>query len=309
MEKKQKLLVNLSVFLLVGVFILYVVKSINKDEQTYAERYPEADYAFVSPYELIAEFSIPAVINRIEYDNGRLLVVAGNTIYSYTERGEELLSFSVKPDVRDITIEGDEIYALYPTFIEVYSKQGEPLRQWEACSDLSDYCSLAVAGDYLFVTDAQNKNICKYTKEGNFVKFIFSPRGFIIPSYAFDIASHNDTIFCSNSGRHLIESYTLEGDFIAAFGGPGGDAGHFAGCCNPAFLTFSSEGLLLTSEKGNPRISSFDKTGSFRSVLINSRLLGGGSDAREIRSYEDRLYVAGKNKISVFKQKELQLNG
>ena len=91
---------------------------------------------------------------------------------------------------------------------------------------------MALTGDFVFITDAQNKNIVKYSREGNFKTFIDSPRDFIIPSYSFDILSYNDTLYCVNSGRHLIESYTLDGDFIAAFGGSGTEHGFFAGCCN-----------------------------------------------------------------------------
>ena len=65
-------------------------------------------------------------------------------------------------------------------------------------------------------------------------------------------------------------------------------------------MLFRSDGVLLTSEKGNPRISSFNTNGNFREILLNSRLLGGGSKAYEMRSSDNLLYVAGKKKISVF---------
>ena len=304
MNKNLKIVLNVMVLLLIGGFVWYIVTSINKEEIAYAESYSEAEITFVSSYDLVSDFTLPAEINRFEYSDDKLFISAGNAIYVYSLDGEKQTFFAVNPDVRDIAVEGDRIYVLYPALIEVYSQQGDSIHQWEACSDLSDYCSLAIAGDFVFVTDAANKNICKYTKEGYFVKFIQSPRGFIIPSYAFDIASRNDTIFCSNAGRHLVESYTLDGDFIAAFGGPGGESGFFAGCCNPSFLTFTSDGKLLTSEKGNPRISSFNRNGKFGEILLNSRLLGGGNKAYEMRSKDNLLFVAGKNKISTFKQKD-----
>ena len=304
MNRNLKIVLNAMIFLLIGGFVWYIVASINKAEVTYIALHSEADRTFVSAYEFVTDFILPEEVNRFEYNDEKLFIAAGNNIYVYNANGEKQTSFAVKPDVRDIAVEGEVIYVLYPTFIEVYSQQGDSLHQWEACSDLSDYCSLAIAGDFVFVTDAENKNICKYTKEGYFVKFIQSPRGFVIPSYSFDIVSRNDTIFCSNAGRHLVESYTLDGDFIAAFGGPGGESGFFAGCCNPSFLTFTSDGRMLTSEKGNPRISSYERNGNFGEVLLNSRLLGGGSNAYEMRSIDNLLYVAGKHKISVFKQKD-----
>ncbi len=298
MGKKSKILLNVAIFFVIIAFIWYMVKSVNKEETTYAETKQETP--FISPYKKILSFDLPAEINRFELYNNNLYITAGQSLYIYDKGGNQIVAFEVKPDVRDITVEEKNIYILYPTYIEVYSPEGKLTHQWEACSELSDYCSFALAGDFVFVTDAANKNICKYTKEGNFVKFIQSPRDFIIPSYSFDIESRNDTIYCVNSGRHLIEKYTLEGNFVSAFGGPGGEAGFFAGCCNPAYISFTDKGEIITSEKGNPRVSSYETNGRFKEVLLNNRLLGGGNKAYEVRAAGNLLYVAGKKSITVF---------
>ena len=298
MVKNLKILLNIAIFLVVTGFIWYVARSVNKEEITYVENRPETP--FTSPYKAVSSFELPQEINRFELHNGMLFIVSGESVYIYDTAGSKLSSFPVKRDVRDISIEEGKIYILYPTFIEVYTFEGELSHEWEACSELSDYCSLALAGDFVFVTDAENKNICKYTKEGNFAKFIKSPRNFIIPTYSFDIESMNDTIYCVNSGRHLVETYSLDGEFIAAFGGPGGEAGFFAGCCNPAYISFTPNGELITSEKGNPRISIYGRNGVFKEMILNSRLLGGGNKAYETRTDGNLLFVAGKNKISIF---------
>ena len=297
MKRNLKILLNIAIFLVVIGFIWYMARLINKQEITYADTATEEP--FTSPYKEVSSFILSQEINRFELHDNKLYISTGEFISIYDREGKQLASFRVKPDVRDLTVGEENIYVLYPSFIEVYSTDGELIHQWEACSELSDYCSFTLAGNFVFVTDAENKNICKYTKEGNFVKFIRSPHNFIIPSYSFDIESRNDTIYCVNSGRHLIESYTLDGEFIAAFGGPGSEPGAFAGCCNPVYLSFSSEGELITSEKGNPRISSFERNGKFKEIVLNSRLLGGGNKAYEVQADKGRLFVAGKNKISI----------
>jgi len=302
MKKHLKILLNIAIFLVVIGFVWYMARLINKQETTYADTVMEEP--FVSPYKEISSFTLSQEINRFELYEGKLYISAEESVFIYDNEGKQLSSFQVKPDVRDITVEEENIYILYPAFIEVYSINGELTHEWEACSELSDYCSFALAGDFVFVTDAENKNICKYTKEGNFVKFIRSPHNFIIPSYSFDIESWNDTIYCVNSGRHLIETYTLDGKFIAAFGGPGSEPGAFVGCCNPVYISFSPQGKLITSEKGNPRISSFERNGKIKEILLNSRLLGGGNRAYGIRADGNQLFVAGKNKIAIFELKE-----
>jgi len=300
MTKISKITLNLVIFLVIIGFAWYMVSSINKDESPGSRIFQGTDESFASHYKQISSFKLPEEINRFELQGKRLFISAGQTVYILDTEGKRLANFPVGTDVRDITVSSDEIYLLYPTRITVYSMDGKLTRQWEACSKLSDYCSFTIAGDAIFVTDAENKDICKYTTEGNFVKFIKSPHGFIIPSYSFDIDSWNDTIYCVNSGRHSVESYTLNGDFIAAFGTPGSEAGSFAGCCNPAYISFAPCGALITSEKGNPRVSSFERNGKFKGVWLNAKMLGGGIKACALRAMDDKLFVAVKNKISVF---------
>lgn len=298
MSKTWRVLLNLAILLVVVAFVWYMARSVNKEETTYAEAPREEP--FTSRYTKVSSIDLPEEINRFDLADGMLYISAGQTVYLFNTNGKKQASFPVKPDVCDILADGEEIYVLYPTFIEVYSTNGSLIREWEACSELSGYCSIALAGGHLFVTDAENKNICQYTLEGNFVRFIQSPRGFIVPSYSSDITSRNDTVYCVNPGRHLVETYTPTGEFIAAFGGPGGEAGFFAGCCNPAYVSFTPEGELITSEKGNPRVSVFGKNGVFREMLLNNRLLGGGSKAYETHTDGEMLFTARKNKIDVY---------
>ena len=218
----------------------------------------------------------------------------------YGLSGELQTNFSTPSDLRDISIYDGFIYALYPSRIEVYNRQGDIVREWDACSENSDYCSFTVCQAGVFVTDAANKNICKYHLDGTLARFIQSPKGFIVPSYCFGITYMDGTIYCSNPGRHLVESYTTEGEFIASFGKSGAEAGSFSGCCNPAILTPSNHGELLTSEKGIPRISCYRTDGKFRSVLLDSKALGRGHEAYNVRVMKDKLIVAGGNKVSVF---------
>ena len=300
MNKIFKITLNLGIFFVVIGFVWYMVTQLNNGASPNSGTSENTEDYFVSPYKRVASFKLPEEINRFELQDNKLYVSAGQTVYIFDTEGKQSGSFPAEQNVRDITVCKDEIYLLYPTRIAVYSMSGEPVRQWEACSDLSDYCSFTIVGNGVFVTDAANKNICKYATDGNFVKFIKSPVGFIIPSYSFDIDSWNDTIYCVNSGRHLVETYTLDGVFIGAFGNPGTEAGSFAGCCNPAYISFTADGTLITSEKGTPRISSFERNGKFKDLLLNSKTLGGGNQAYQVKTLNDNLFVAGKNTISTF---------
>lgn len=261
--------------------------------------------AFKSPYKLVSSFSTPDQIEGFELVGDRLIVATSNNLSIYDQSGILLNNFAIGSNIRDIAVEKETIYLLFPARIEVYNTDGDWLRDWEACSDKSDYCSFAVTPESVFVTDAGNKNICKYTSEGRFVKFIQSPDGFIIPSYSFGITYAKGSIFCSNSGRHRVENYTLDGEYIGSFGKPGGAAGLFCGCCNPVHLSYNTAGEIITSEKGNPRISCYSPKGVFRSVLLDKKALGGGNVAYDVKVSKDKLFVAGKNVISTFQYDKL----
>lgn len=258
------------------------------------------DESFVSPYRRTFGFVTDDEISAFEVSGGSIFVATPNYIYVYGMSGEVQTSFPVPSDLRDLCVYEDKIYALFPTRITVYNRQGDELNEWEACSENSDYCAFAVCKAGVFVTDASNKNICKYNLDGSLARFINSPKGFIVPSFCFGIAAVGDKIYCSNPGRHQVEEYDAEGEFVASFGESGAQAGAFCGCCNPVYITPANNGELLTSEKGNPRISCYDQNGHFRSILLDSKALGGGHVAYDVRVVKDKLIVAGGKKVSIF---------
>lgn len=260
---------------------------------------------FKSPYRKVSSFKTDDEIEAFELMNDKLLVATPNSLSIFESDGNLLNNFAVASDVRDMAVCQGEIFVLFPTRIEVYDISGGLIRDWEACSDNSDYCSLTVFGDYVFVTDASNKNICQYRTDGALSRFINSPNGFVVPSYSFSITHIGETIYCSNPGRHLVESYSSDGEFLASFGEAGLAAGRFSGCCNPVHVTTSPTGEILTSEKGVPRISCYSPNGEFRSILLDEKSLGGGHDAYEMRILDnDKIVVAGKNSISTYQYDE-----
>jgi len=265
------------------------------------------EHPFVSPYEKINSFDVASEIQGFNISKNSIFVALVDKIAVFDLSGQHQYNFAIETNVRDIVacrgkarLAPTMIYILYPKKIVLHSLNGQKTDEWHACSETSDYCALTTTQDYVFVTDAENKNIVQYDKQGNLVRFIKSPDGFIIPSYAFDIISINDTIYCSNSGRHRIESYTLNGEFGASFGKSGAQAGAFAGCCNPVYLAKSADGNILTSEKGNPRISCYGRNGKFRAILFDSNMLGGGTEAYRMRVFGENIFIANGRTISVY---------
>ena len=272
-----------------------LVVSLNSDEAFSA--YKEA-YSLDMPSEILALF------------------VGGNKIYAATKDTLSTFDFQlstsnsikIAPNPRDFIVVDEKIVVLYPARIIEYSLQGKQENEWEACDKNADFCAITATSTHFFVSDAGNKILCMYRKNGVLEKMLQSPNQFVIPSYSFDLLTLNDTVYCANSGKHLIEMYSREGDYIGAWGKSGGGAGAFAGCCNPAYLAASYSGDLLTSEKGNPRISLYSKDGTYRSLLMNAAFLGGGRAAYHIQSVGCNLAVAGGNRLTIYMPKDKNLH-
>lgn len=262
---------------------------------------PMRQETFSSPYRLVSSFDTGETIESLALHNDRLYVATADAVSAFDHHGRLLHRFSVGEPVRDVAVDDSGIYLLHRAGIQVYTPAGALLRSWEACSDLSDYCALALASGCVFATDVSNKNICKYTAEGDFVKFISSPNGFIIPSYTFGIESVGDVLYCSNSGRHQVESYTTDGEYLGSFGKHGVAPGLFAGCCNPVYLSCTPSGDVITSEKGIPRISCYGRDGKFRGILLDGKMLGSGKFAYDVKVQKDKIFVAGKKTVAVFR--------
>lgn len=233
-----------------------------------------------------------------------LLVATSHELALWTLTGTQHTLATLTDDVRDIAVAEGNIYLLHPSRISVYTSEGKPITSWEACSDDADYCQLTVTAGRVYVTDAAAKNICIYSLDGTLQRFVNSPHGFVVPSYSFAITHFGQRIFCSNPGRHLVEEYTLDGDFIKSYGKTGSKQGEFCGCCNPVYIAFSSSGELLTSEKGIPRISCYDADGSFRTILLDSQALGGGHEAYDFHLTSGLIVVTKGKNVSIFKYDE-----
>lgn len=229
-----------------------------------------------------------------------MAVLTGTLLSVLDSDGETIVQFAVEKGVRDIYMDNPthQLYLLYPTRIVVINAtDGSVIRKWEACSDNSDYVSLSLMADRLYVTDSANKNVCVYDTDGVFKQFINSPVGFVIPSYTFDVFGKNDTIYAVNSGKHRIERFSVDGKFLSAWGVTGGESGAFAGCCNPAYLIPTNDGSFITSEKGVPRIALYDKEGVHQKTLLAGKVLGGGATAYFIGMIGDTLVTARNNEV------------
>jgi hypothetical protein len=301
MNKAIKITLNTLLFLLIAGFGTYMIYSMISQDDAPQGGVGTDEKGVVSPYKQVGRFDTPSPIRSFYIHHDTIYTALSDRVSLFDLQGKQLSDFEISSHARDMVVEGHTLYLLFPAHIELYSLEGAKRGEWAACSENSDYYSLTVTEEYVFVTDAANKLIWQLNKQGQLIRYIKSPQGFIIPSTSFDIIHIRDTLYCVNSGRHQIESYTLDGAFIASFGVAGAQAGAFAGCCNPSYLAPSAQGHILTSEKGAPRISCYGTDGRFRTILFDSHALGGGSTAFQMQTYGEKMVLANKRTILVYR--------
>lgn len=302
MSKGLKIVLNIVIFAVIVGFGFFMIRSMSDDQRAPRLGEEQEVSTFVSPYILVRTFEVESNIVNFYVAENLVFVVLSDKLSIFDLSGNHRNDFPIDSGVRNISVDGNTIYLLYETKLNQHSFIGQEIGGWETASPNSDFRALAITENYIFVTDIGERQVVQYNREGAVVRFLRSPDRFILPNrYAFDIITINDTVFVVNSGRHRIESYTFDGEFITWWGTPGGRAGAFAGCCNPMYIAATPAGNILTSERGVPRISSYDRDGSFRMVMFDSHALGGGRNARRIRVCdENNVFIANRNTISVY---------
>ena len=107
----------------------------------------------------------------------------------------------------------------------------------------------------LYVTDAGNNCIQKFTPEGKFVaQFGTKGSGPGQLSFPFGITvGTTDLLYITEWGNHRVSIFTSEGQFVRSFGERGDKEGHFNG---PIGITFNREGVLYVCDYDNDRLYS-----------------------------------------------------
>lgn len=162
--------------------------------------------------------------------------------------------------------------------VEVFPKKGDPLA-WADLGEDSHISSIAVTGGKVFVADAGQRVLWKFSKEGKLEERLgeagsFAGRkGFIIPSANFDVAVAADgTLWVVNPGMHTLINITADGKKIKSWRRSGQSIEGFCGCCNPGHIAIMKNGSIVTGEKGLMRVKVMSTSGELMSVVAGPLL-------------------------------------
>jgi len=125
--------------------------------------------------------------------------------------------------------------------------------------------AIAVADGIVFVADAGNREVLRCASDG---KILSRLKGFVVPSPYFDLhVGTENVLWVVNPGKHLIQAYTLDGQYETGWGETAMNIEGFCGCCNPSYFARLPDGRFVTSEKGLTRVKVYDVKGKFEGVV------------------------------------------
>ena len=114
---------------------------------------------------------------------------------------------------------------------------------------------LVVVGDELFVCDVSDR-IVVFGTDGSLRREIgVSGPGAGELRYPYGLCSDGAVLFVCEYGNHRLQRFTLEGETLGCYGGPGSGPGRFSG---PWDLTLAPTGELFVCDTGNHRVVALD---------------------------------------------------
>jgi len=250
----------------------------------------------------------------ISTDN-QLFIGAGNQIVILSKTGEYLRKIGTTDSVSCLFLneKNEVLVGMYQKFAG-FSSEGKLKFVINSTLTESIFTSITANSEYIFIADAFNKVVHKYSITGKFIE-VFGKKdsvegfaGFHIPSPYFDLLiGREDQLWVVNPGMHSMEAFDPKtGKNFSNWSKSSTDIDGFSGCCNPTHIAMLSDGSFVTSEKGLERIKIHAPDGTFKTVVAAPNQFDEGTLGLDLAvDSEDNIYVLDKKRkqIRVFGKK------
>jgi sugar lactone lactonase YvrE len=258
---------------------------------------------------LLDEIEIPKCI-AVDRE-GRIYVAGGKKVASTNADGAPvnvLFELDLEPSCIAVGTAG-EIYLGMGNHVRVFRAGGVP-EQWPDLDEKAFITSISETPGGVFVADAGTRRVWRFNRSGRLLDWIEGGNGslhFLIPSPYFDLAAGDgDRLWITNPGRHRVECYSLEGELLSSWGEYSRDLTGFQGCCNPSHIAALPDGQLVVSEKGLPRIKTYNQLGELTGLVADSRHIKAAGIGLDLATdSEGNIYVVDPKLpgLRIFKKK------
>ena len=271
MDKKTLMILSVLIIL---AFIGYMIYDFVRPARSVKDETKNSEIpAIPDAWKITAEFSVPHdSLKAVSVTPAGNIYLGGYSFVSCYDKDLKLIwNVKTPSPVTSLSNSGDTVFASTISQILVMNQVGKILNEWGPFEDNCIITSVSSNRKFVAFADAGNKMVFILDKGGEVKKIIGqNQKHFVIPSPYFDVALDNENIlFVANTGKHRIETYTIDGVLKSYFGEAGTAPGLFCGCCAPAHFMIVPEGYV-TAEKGINRIKILDKKGEFVE-FVNSK--------------------------------------
>ncbi len=239
-------------------------------------------------WEMIAEIDHGfGEVTAVAFDERGVLYVGGDqAVRKFTADGQAEWELPVGGEPTCLTVSGAILtfYVGLKDRVDVYHADGKRSLSMVPEGERTWVTSVAVALEDVFVADAGNRRILRYSSgqpKGE-IAGIDQERGIpalAVPSPHLDIEIAAPTpatsarlpteLVVANPGRRSIQYHSLEdGALLRSWEKTGNDVEGFGGCCNPTDIALLPDGRVVTSEKGLPRVKVYSENGELLSVVV-----------------------------------------
>lgn len=212
-----------------------------------------------------------------------IAVGAGDRIYAlgddevriFEPGGNFLRGWKALQNAACLTVDSDgRVYLGAPGRVEYYDAGGSRAGGFAAGEQgkPANVTAIKVFRKEILVADAAARFIRRYDHSGRQLGAIGTRNktgSFMLPNrwLDFDVDSKGE-IRATDTGRHLVTTWALDGSPRGAFGKFGmSDPADFVGCCNPVNLALTPDGKVVTGEKMVARVKVYEPDGRLLAVI------------------------------------------
>lgn len=272
-KMNKKTLMILSVLIILA-FIGYMIYDFVRPANSVKDEIKNSEIpAIPDEWKVVNEFRVPHdSLKAVSVTPAGTVYLGGYSFVSCYDKDLKLIwNVEMPSPVTSLSNSGDTVFASTMEQILIMNKDGKILNEWGPFEDSCIITSVTSNRKFVAFADAGNKTVFILDKGGEVKTMIGqNDKHFVVPSPYFDVALDNsNNLFVANTGRHRIETYTIDGVLKSQFGEAGTAPGAFCGCCAPPHFILVPDGFV-TAEKGINRIKILDRKGEFVE-FVNSK--------------------------------------
>ena len=205
------------------------------------------------------------VIHALGDGEVRVFAANGGVVRAW-KAPEQAACLTVAPDGR--------VLVGAPGRVEIYGATGSRVGGFAAgqSGKPADITAVKVYRENVLVADAAARLVRRYDSNGverGLIGNRHKTGSFMLPNRSLDFdVDAAGTIYATDTGRHQVTSWTLDGAPVARFGKFGQTKPEdFVGCCNPVNLAVAPDGCVVTAEKVAARVKVFGPDRALLAVI------------------------------------------